>query len=213
MDKNVKFLIIFLLIIIIVIYIINNNFRIAVVGNGPLTEEEITDINKYNIIVIMNNNKSGGKDIPIKATHLFLRKGGGGYFGWDKIKKKLFVKEETYKTLKHIILINNSSIKEDIINNNKGKNISVIPCTRVCNKSICTYKDNNYNLNKPASTGYLSINYMLEKYPLHNIHIYGMNSTKIGYHDMKTEKEMIKECRRCKIHKTHKDTYETFTVK
>jgi hypothetical protein len=54
---------------------------------------------------------------------------------------------------------------------------------------------------------------MLDKYPLHNIHIYGMNSTKIGWHDLKSEKKMVKKCYRCKLHKTHKDTYEPFTVK
>jgi len=50
---------------------------------------------------------------------------------------------------------------------------------------------------------------MLEKYPLHNIHIYGMNSNRTDYHDMKKEKEYINECDRCIIHKTWKNTYES----
>ena len=54
---------------------------------------------------------------------------------------------------------------------------------------------------------------MLDKYPYHDIHIYGMNFAHKGHHDGIVEKEMIKECRRCKLHKTYKDTYEPFTVK
>ena len=32
---------------------------LAVVGNGPLTNKEIDEINKYDIIAIINNNRNG----------------------------------------------------------------------------------------------------------------------------------------------------------
>lgn len=233
MNKNVKFFIIFLLIIIIVIYIINNYFRIAIVGSGPVTEEEITEINKYNIIAVMNYNREFSNiDIPIKATHYFTRystrensgktrivRDGGWFWGWDEKTDNFSVlKPETYDTIKYIILLTDTqhpSQKRDTFidkvikkYNNKKKVIELSDSGWHRKNSIYKFNNKKYKHDKGPTTGIVSINYMLEKYPLHTIHIYGMNSTKVNKeHDIKSEKEIIKECRRCKLHKTHKDTY------
>ena len=220
MNNIIKY-IIFILIIILSLSLINNYFKIAVVGNGPLTERDIKEINKYNIIAVINHSKNGNKDIPIKSTHYFLRQVGtkcGGFYGWNKDKNEFDkIKQESFQSVKNIFLLCPSD-KECIENINKikekYKNINIISSgSEPWKESIFIFNKKKYKHSHSPSSGILTINYMLEKYPLHTIHIYGMNSNGIGFHDMKAEKEMIKECRKCKLHKTHKDTYEPFTVK
>jgi len=228
MNNIIKFkYIIFILIIILLVSLINNYFKIAVVGNGPLTEQDIKEINKYNIIAVINTTKNGNKDIPIKATHYFLRQNIGvdncsrGFWGWNKDKNEFEIKKESFNSVKNIILLcptdkecneNINKIKEKCKNENKNINI-ISSGSEPWKESIFIFNKKKYKHSASPSSGILTINYMLDKYPLHNIHIYGMNSTIIGYHDLKSEKEMIIECRRCKLHKTRKDTYEPFTVK
>ena len=211
------YLLLFLLfLIVLTIFFINNYFKIAVVGNGPLTEEEIKEINKYNIIAVINKSKNGDKDIPIKATDLFLRHWGGGaepwnFYGWNKDKNEFTQKPETLKTVKNIILLH--SEKQNIENINKivekhtDKNI--VPLSNwVLKDPIYTFNKKKYeHRTYSPSSGILTINYMLEKYPFHTIHIYGMNHTG-REHNMKKEKEYIGECDRCITHKTWKDTYQ-----
>ena len=191
------------------------NNKISIVGNGPLTEYEINEINDYDIIYVLNTVKTGNKKIPIKATHHIIRQKGtenDGFYGWNKDKNEFTINPETNPTN---IIFACPTNKESYENINKikskftDKNIEVIssvsePWTEK------KYKFDNilYDHYDSPSTGVIGINYILEKYPSSEIHIYGMNWQLRGGHDTKKEKEYISECPRCIIHKTWKDTYE-----
>lgn len=219
-----KFIYIFFIIILILCVFSNLNNKskyldksLAIVGNGPLTNKEIDEINKYDIIAIINNNRNG-KNKSIKATHHFLRQDGidnRGFHGWDKNENKFLINLETNKTIKNIILLcpegkecieNINSIKEKYIN----KNINVISSgSEPWKESIFIFNKKKYKHSNSPSSGILTIKYMLENFSLHTIHIYGMNSIRTDYHDMKKEKEYIDECDRCIMHKTWKNTHES----
>ena len=111
-----KLIYIFFIIILILCVFSNLNNKskyldksLAIVGNGPLTNKEIDEINKYNIIAVINDSKNGNKDIPIKATHYFLRQKGTeciGFFGWNKDKNEFDkIKQESFQSVKNIFLL------------------------------------------------------------------------------------------------------------
>ena len=70
-------------IILICIYFIKDKYnlsnpnKIAVIGNGPLSDEDINEINSnFNIIAIINAGANGDKKNKLNATELYTRQWG-----------------------------------------------------------------------------------------------------------------------------------------
>ena len=197
------------------------NNKIAIVGNGPLTKKEINEINNYNIIFILNT-AGYNKKIPIKATHHILRQAlwdhsrpeSWGFHGWVKEKNEFTLHPVQKESIKNIIFACPTN-KESYVNINKikrkfkNKKFEVISSGSEPWKEK-KYKVNNilYDHNRSPSTGIIGINYILERYPYSEVHIYGMNSRQEGHHNTKREKEYISKCPRCILHKTWKNTYK-----
>jgi hypothetical protein len=210
-------------------YSLSNPNKIAIIGNGPLSEEDINKINNnFEIIVGMNGVVNGKKDIKLKYTHLFSRQWDDittpktiNFIGYDKDKKILKSYEKYKDTIKNILLIVPKGLEykegiNDIKNNYKNVSIYSIDANLNIKKNKgpnkLKFNDKDYDINHSLSMGMISIGYVLDKYPNHDIHIYGMNFSQRGHHDGIVEKEIIDECDRCIVHKPWKDTYEPFIV-
>tara|TARA_B100000035_G_scaffold242012_1_gene210510 strand:- start:235 stop:957 length:723 start_codon:yes stop_codon:yes gene_type:complete len=231
--RKYKLLIVLIIIGIILLYIyfirkkysLSNINKIAVIGNGPLSDEDINEINSnFKIIVGMNGVANGRKDTKVKYTQIFSRQWEDtttpetiNFIGYDKDKKILNSYEKYKDTIKDILLVVPKGLEyKEGINDikNKYKNVSIHSIDANLNdkknKGPNKYKFNgkNYDIYHSLSMGIISIGYILDKYPDHDIHIYGMNFAQRGHHDGIVEKKMVKKCYRCKIHKTFKNTYE-----
>jgi len=210
-------------------YNLSNSNKIAVIGNGPLSDEDINEINSnFEIIVGMNAVLNGRKGIKVKYTHLFSRQWDDtttpktiNFIGYDKDKKILNSYEKYKDTIKNILLVVPKGLEykegiNDIKNNYKNVSIHSIDANLNIkkNKGPNKFNFNNkkYDINHSLSMGMISIGYVFNIYPNHDIHIYGMNFSQRGHHDGIVEKEIIDECDRCIVHKTWKNTYEPFKV-
>ena len=178
-------------------------------GNGPLTKEDIKEINKNDIICEINDRNKKEKD-NINGTHLFVRSNRNGYTGFNK---------NIPKSIKNIVFISGSEsgdlITNKYLNNIKkiDENINIEMYTfKLNNKDGFKFDNQKYKLTNSPSAGIIVLKYILEKYPNNKINIYGMNSVIKGYHNHKLEKEMINNSKNCILHKTWKDTYEAFTI-
>lgn len=212
-------------------YSLSNTNKIAVIGNGPLSNEDIIEINNnFKIIVGMNDVKNGKQKTALNYTHLFCRQWDDirsstpkaiTFIGYDKDKKILNTYERYKQTINNILLVvpKGFEYKEGINNiKNNYKNVSIYSIDanlqKKENKGPNKYKFNNknYDILHSLSMGMISIGYLLDKYPDHDIHTYGMNFSQRGWHDGIVEKKIINECDRCIVHKTYKNTYEPFVV-
>ena len=215
---------------VIIIYIFFHNSKdndysnkIAVVGNGPLTEKEIKKINNYEIIAVINDSRNSiKKNIKLNPTMLFLRQiqiNCDGFFGYD-FNKNEFKNPDIMNTIKDIIFISpEKKVCMKNINKIKKKypkfNYKIISSgDEPWEKKPYKFNGKIYNLDKLPSSGITTIKYMLENYPKSEVHIYGMNwNAKSHTHNFKKEKEYINESKKCIIHKTWKNTYEPFKNK
>ena len=178
--------------------------KICVVGNGPLTKEDVKNINKHDIICEINKRNEKEKN-NINGTHLFLRSNKKGYHGTIN---------NIPKSIQNVIFITGSEsgnlVENKYLNNIKkiDENIKIEMYTfKLNNKDGFEFDKKMYKLTNSPSAGIIVLKYILEKYPNNKINIYGMNSTKKGYHNHKLEKEMINDSNNCILHKTWKDTY------
>jgi len=225
--------------ILVFIYLTNNNNlsnpnKIAVIGNGPLSDENINEINSnFNIIAIMNVGANGDKKNKLNATDLYTRQWGVnsnlnviGLNGFDD-KNKIYNSYEKYSdTLKNIIIIapKDEEYKDAVEYIKKNyKNVELysidphlhIKRNKGPNKLKFDNKEHDIYHNS-LSAGILTLRHVLDKYPKHIIHTYGMNfnfnEISSKSHDGVAEKKIIDDCDRCIVHKTWKDTYDPFIV-
>ena len=199
-QKFILFIVFIILIVVIFLYIyyIKNKYyicnpnKIAIIGNGPLSDKEINDINhNYDIIVVMNNGATGDKNNKLNATKLYNRQWGFnsnlntvGINGFDS-KNNIYHSYNKYSnTIKDIVIIapEGEEYKKSIEYIKKNYNNVVLylikPNLQSNNETGVDFNFNkkNYKIyNKSISAGLLVIKHILDKYQEHDIHIYGMD--------------------------------------
>ena len=222
----------FIIIILIYIFSIKNNYsenfeniyfipqfrepKVAVVGNGPITEADRQLINNFDIVYRFNDCKNMKKGD--KITHLVVRQ----TFIFHTVTG-LDTNFLPLKDAKNIIFIGkDKELYENIKLKNPNRNFSMIDvyekitCKFMnCNKKLIdNIKFNNINIKQTdaswgPSSGFLVLADVTGKY--NNVHIFGMNWNFNWYmdHDSSWEKDnILKLCKHCVIHKTKNDNYK-----
>ena len=187
---------------------------IAVVGNGPISEDDLNKINNYDIVCRFNDCKNYRKND--KITHLVVRQRYNTEIitGLDKNYKQS-------KPITDLIIIGtNRKLLEKVKNINSNLNCKII---EIYESSLCELKDYVCNLDKNTpfyfnkknignkfgvygpSSGFVLLSNI---YNGDEIHIYGMNWNFTSGHNGNFEKNIIENhCKNCIIHKTNGNEY------
>tara|TARA_Y100000389_G_C17467014_1_gene526582 strand:+ start:4946 stop:5494 length:549 start_codon:yes stop_codon:yes gene_type:complete len=180
------------------------NKTIAVVGNGPLTEWQKDDINKYDIVYRFNH--APGYRKGDKISGLYMRQ----IRRTNKTHSDNFVKQNSDLNFDKIYIgVNKYYDNHIFVKEDKDVFVREEPLFKKC--SYCKNGKCSHDRAKYGPTsGILGINDIMKKYPKNDIHIYGMNWNWEGKksHHLNNEGEIIKKCcRNCFIHKTPSNTY------
>lgn len=174
---------------------INNN--IAIVGNGPISDEDRNKINKFKTIYRFNKTPRMKQDD--KITHLVIRQDytNNRIFGLTNFKTQIDVKNIIYIKSHDSLYIENK-IKE----NNPNKNLKVIKTKPV----IFNNKEFNFDTDYGASSGLILLSNIYKGQP---IHLFGFNlNFPHKGHNSELEKDIIfNKCKNCIIHKTINNDY------
>lgn len=215
---NIKYKILVFIAIIIIIIIncnkekfkISKNKTIAIVGNGPLNENDYNKINKHDFVYRFNDTKNFR--IGDKITHLIVRQTG--------LTTNITGLNDNYKTdkkIQNIIYIGTSKLLlEKIKKNNPSIHVTMI---EVYEDSL--HKDKEYKhllkfgnniieqpkLSSGPSSGFLLIQNIYNKQQ--QLNIFGMNwNFNYKGHSDDWERETIKKyCKTCIINLTKNNNY------
>ena len=189
--------------------------KIAVIGNGKISDKDRENIKKCNLICRFNDAKNYKNNE--KTDILFVRQHGhyGKIHGLDGYTSRKIITNE-------IVLV--GSWISHLHNLKKYNNIPIHMIDiyeEHCSKyKKCTLKEYNYNLifdNKTykvpytrcyLSSGTIGISYLLSRFPNAILEIFGMNwaFTHNG-HPGYFEKKIIDSCKRCKVNKMETNIY------
>ena len=179
--------------------------KIAIIGNGPISNYQRKIINSYDIIVRFNGTKNLKKND--KTTVLAIRQNETGFFGLNSNCVQPHVSP------KHMILLGTNRInhmKKVCLKRNINTKTIHIYYDKYFYPNFNKYYTNKFR-NDSFSSGFIIINYFLHHFRDHDIHIFGMNwNLPTGFHHMKFERKEIDTLQKqfkIKIYKTPSPNY------
>ena len=187
--------------------------NIAVVGNGPISEEDRSNINKADCVIRFNKlkNYKKGERFDVHATRNISSQDVTDFSGLDLPHRASFVLPIA---IRHLMvenskqLIGRKKLPTILVYQEIMKNVEASPNSRLFPHSVCRNECKHSSTDRGPSIGTVVID-MLEKLKsVKKIDVYGMNwnGTKV-HNDFKYPYIVSKYCSKCEIHPTSKSGY------
>lgn len=189
--------------------------KVAVVGNGPLTEDERKEINdKYDCVVRFNDMKNKKKDdvTTLHVSRYANHKFPGLTIRDDGVPTLPIIpfEQALYNIRQHVNVLPSLFVHESHFNNSSQNDEVVFK-----NCIECKVGDMNCNHSftpHGPSTGTIVIDKLQEWSTIESIDVYGMNWNGGNHHiDFKQPDMVEKCCSKCTIHKPNDEKYDNRT--
>jgi len=200
------------------------NGTVAVVGNGPISEEDRKNINKFDTIIRFNDmkNKTRGEKTSIHIVRQISPK--DDFFGKTNMKRGVPIiliatkKEYAEKCKQKYNMLDYIIVNEPSRNSYEaGKDNEMFQGCSLCKTESCLEIDSDLG----PSSGIVILDYLNKNPNIDKIEVFGMNwnfhlknyggGTKIydtKLHHMGNEGKIVNSCcNKCVIHTPPKDTY------
>ena len=188
--------------------------QVAVVGNGPISENDSKKINECQCIIRFNDAKNRKSD---ERTDLQIVRRQLGVGKIERMFWKYFVPKGVYTMYvtepSYVLSYNGLENPLGVIDIGRDKtkfrdDLKLFPGCNKCDNKPCTYSLTEWG----PSTGALVINMLESMDNIKEINVFGMNwnppSNKINVHVDFNYPELIKNCcKKCIIHKTTTNNY------
>lgn len=199
--------------IIIYCSINRSNFKIlrgniAVVGNGPLSEEDRSNINKADCVIRFNNlrNYKTGERFDVHVT----RHSNGDWLGMHLFHHAPFILPIAmrHSDVKNSRVLYGRKKLPTILVYENNKNVDLPPTSKIFKNSACGDECKHSSADWGPSSGAAVIDMLENLKSVKKIGVYGMNWSGNKHHnDFKYPYIVPKYCSKCEIHPTPNSGY------
>lgn len=183
---------------------------VAVVGNGPLSEQDRLNINNSDYVIRFNDLKNfrPGERCDIHAIRHHEKFDFISAYKTPKYSHVLPILSNPKSAFKSIFLSGRSGFEPLLLFDPRTKDNLLIGNNKIFKHSRCGEECVPINSDFGVSTGTAVIDALENSKFVNKIHIYGMNwNGEHGHLDFKYPDLVKNNCSKCKIHKTRNNHY------